>query len=404
MDTLERYVRLCGEASNFTKKVTGIPLVDAYFGPDDLSPEKQATGLPAEEISRNLSSLIDDLDEVTPELRKKCIIGEVNSIKVVVDWLSGEEIPYTELVENLFSIKLQEFSEKEIEDAHIEVDEALSYMDGSLEDRITRFRAEGEVRGEALKDVILNQLQPKSKEVANQFRENIYKYMGTEVTDNGVEYRTVRDEPWSGYNYYQGGFRSVNEFNIDRPMNKHNLLAVIYHEYEHHVSNLWREKAYLDNDLLDLTVVPLHTGRCVISEGTADTAKEFLGLKDTDPSTKAVDVLYKLARMVSINAALFMNRDNFTIEETISYIAEKQIRPEDDAKNSIAFMRPMNPDGSLNFWAPYIFTYYIGRTQFVKPTFDKAKAKGKEVEFFKTIYLNPYSASSVTWNDAFEWL
>ncbi|MGY5874447.1 MAG: hypothetical protein RTU30_01765 [Candidatus Thorarchaeota archaeon] len=404
MNPIERYVQLWGEVSNFTERLTGVPLVDAYFGPEELGPKRQTDNKSAQDLSRDLGSLIDDLAEVKSDLRRKCVTGETKSIALVVDWLGGADISYTKLVEGLFNIRLSEYSDYEIDGVISELDEALSSMDGSLRERISRYRTEGDVSGEELREVIVQELQPKSHEVADQFRELIYKPMGVEVTDNGVVYRTVRNEPWSGYNYYQGGFRSINEFNIDRSMNKRDLLAVIYHEYEHHVSNLWREKAYRDKNFLDLTVVPLHTGRCVISEGTADTAKDFLGISDSESEAVAFDALRRLSRMVSINAALFMNRDGFSVDETINYIADKQMKTVEEAKHSIDFIRPTNPDGRPNFWAPYIFTYFIGRTQFVKPTFDKAKAQGKEVEFFKTLYLNPYSASSVTWNEAYAWL
>ena len=404
MDAIERYVCLCGEVSNFTEQLTGIPLVDAYFGPDDFAPSKQNKNRTPNELMGDLNGLIDQLTDIQPDLRSKYLIGEVKSIILVLDWLRGTDIPYTKLVEGLFNIKIEKYSEADIERAQSKVDEALSYSEGTLRHRIAHLRSQGEVRGNELREVIENELQPKSTEVGNQFRERIFSHMGIHVMDNGVEYRSVSNKPWSGYNYYQGNFHSVNEFNIDRPMNKYNLLSVVYHEYEHHVSNLWREKAYLDQNLLDLSVVPLHTGRCVISEGTADTAKEFIGILEDDEETRAFQSLRDLSRMVSINAALMMNQEGHSVDETAKYISENQFKTEEEALGTISFLCPTNQDGSPNFWAPYIFTYFIGRTQFVKPTFDNAVRQNKEIEFFNTIYLNPYSGSSVTWNDAFNWL
>ena len=49
MDVSERYVRLCGEVSNFTKAKTGVSFVDAYIGPENLDPDKQSKDKTPEE-------------------------------------------------------------------------------------------------------------------------------------------------------------------------------------------------------------------------------------------------------------------------------------------------------------------------------------------------------------------
>ena len=80
------------------------------------------------------------------------------------------------------------------------------------------------------------------------------------------------------------------------------------------------------------------------------------------------------------------------------------LRTENHAKAATKFIKPSNDDGMPNFWAPYIFTYYFGRTDFVFPTYKKAVQNDVLPEFYRTIYLNPYSGSSITWKNAFEWL
>lgn len=228
--------------------------------------------------------------------------------------------------------------------------------------------------------------------------------MGVQVEDNGVVYEAVTDKPWSGYNWYQGGFKSLNQFNVDNTFNTNTIRSVIYHEYEHHVSNLWREKSYLDTGNLELAIVPLHTGRCVISEGTADTAKDFLDVEEENPAARVVNELYKLRRITSINAAIMLNHEGMTEEEAVEYMVEKGYRTQKAAESSVRFIGQTTEHGRKNFWAPYIFTYFIGRQDFVYPTFLKAKEQDVLDDFYKTVYLNPYSGSSLTWDKAFEWL
>jgi hypothetical protein len=51
-----------------------------------------------------------------------------------------------------------------------------------------------------------------------------------------------------------------------------------------------------------------------------------------------------------------------------------------------------------------VFTYHVGKTDFVMPAFSKAVEQGLVAEFFKVLYLNPFSGSSATWKMAFNWL
>ena len=155
---------------------------------------------------------------------------------------------------------------------------------------------------------------------------------------------------------------------------------------------------------VELSVVPLHTGRCVISEGTADCARDFLGVKVNDPRAAVTDALYALRRVVSINAALMLNVEGASREEAAGYITEYALREPEEAKASLDFISPTTNSGRANFWAPYVFTYYIGRAEFVLPAWRRAVERDEVRRFFRTLYLNPYSRSSVTWQDAFGWL
>jgi len=406
MDVSERYVRLCGEVSNYTKARTGVGFVDAYIGPENLDPEQQSKNRTPEELIHKTEELMDQVkQEIESTIRLEHILGECRSMLVTINWLAGKDISYADLVEGLFHIPLKGFSESVIDKTIEDLDEALRRHPGDdLRDRVLTFTTQGEITGEALKQLVERDLQTKAIEVGKMFEEKVYSLVGTSVTDNGVEYQAVTGTPWSGYNWYQKGYKSLNQFNIDITFNKVSLQGVIYHEYEHHVSNLWREKYFQETGNLELAVVPLHTGRCVISEGTADTAKEFLGVVETDSNLEIDQALYTLRRMTSINAAIMMNDKGKSAEEAIEYMYERGYRTEKSAMGSIAFMEPSMTDGRTNFWAPYLFTYFFGRTDFVLPTFKKALEQNELKRFYQTLYLNPYSGSSVTWNKAFEWL
>ncbi|MBD3405355.1 MAG: hypothetical protein GF411_04350 [Candidatus Lokiarchaeota archaeon] len=401
----KEFVRLCGEVGNFSERITGVSIVDAYFGPEDLDPKRQNENKDAEVLIHDLDEFIDTLGEIDEPIRRKYLQAEAESMKMTVKWLAGLETNYSNIVRTMFNIEPKKFSKGIIDAQLSEVEAALEPFPGvDLAEKASLFTKEGEVRGKALRDFIDNELQSKSSDVGQLFKERIYSLIGRDVTDNGVKYNCVTDKPWSGYNYFQGNYTSVNEFNVDRPMNTDSALAVVYHEYEHHVSNLWRERAYHEEGFVELSIVPLHTGRCVISEGTADTARDFLGVKDSSDKVKAYDALYKLRRMISINSAIMLNLEKKSIDETVQYNVERGLRSEGAARSGLAFISPETRDGKVNIWSPYVFTYYIGRTDFVYPIFSKAKEQGELDKFYQTLYLNPFSGSSATWKESFSWL
>jgi hypothetical protein len=406
MSTSEQFVKICGEIGNYTEKLTGVSIVDAYIGPEELHPKNQSVEKTPEELVHDIHETFDSIrDEIHDPLRFEYMTGELHSLNTVVDWLSGKELSYEQLVEGLFHIELKQFPEDVIDESIRLLGLRISEFPGNdLRDKVTRFGSEGEVTGDDLKTLIENELQTKSKEVGELFRDRIFAQMGSSVPDKGVQYEAVKNQPWSGYNWYQGGFKSLNQFNIDAKFNKDTLLNVIYHEYEHHVSNLWREKAYLKSQELELSIVPLHTGRCVISEGTADTAKEFLRVTDDSPRMQVIESLYALRRMTSINAAIMLNAKRCGVDDAVNYLVDRGFRTEESAQQSINFISPTTKDGSINFFAPYIFTYFTGKTDFVLPMHKKAVDQDVLPEFFKTVYMNPYSGSSVTWKKAFEWM
>ena len=406
MDALEKYVKICGEVGNFTETITGVSIVDAYYGPDELSPDKQNKDPRAEDLIHDLESLTDSIrDSIREPLKQSCLLGEVSSFIAVVNWLNSNISSYADIVEQIFHISLKQYPKSEIDIRRSHVDEALaSYSGETLNEKVANFESEGEVTGEKMRELVEGELQEKAIEVSSLFKEKIYSVLGRDVTDNGVEYKCVVDKPWAGYNWYQGGYKSINEFNTDVTFNRDSILGVIYHEYEHHVSNLWRERSYIEDGNVDLSIVPLHTGRCVISEGTADTAREFLGVMDDSPRMVVVNALYNLRRMTGINAAIMLNKEKKSVDEVVDYLVDRGLRKRKSAEQSIAFIRPINKEGKPNIWAPYVFTYLLGKTEFVLPTFKKAVEQNVLPDFFRTLYLNPYSGSSKTWESAFEWL
>jgi hypothetical protein len=397
----EDYLKLTGQIGNFTKEVTGINLVDAYFGPKNLSPEKAKRRLTPEKLLTNLDTILEKAKEIDDELRRIAIMSDLESLKVVVKWLSGENIPYARLVEGIFGITPSKFGQNEIRKAQQIVEDTCVILPGSdITRKILKWDEDNKISGDALKKFVDTEVIERTKEITRLFEKRIFLHLPTKIKNKGVIYKTVTGEPWGGYNYYQGNYTSVNVFNIDMPFNRYRLIAALWHEYEHHVANLFIEKYYQENKALDLSAILLHTKRCIIGEGTADCVREFIGLKLGGEYSELIESLSNLRSMLSLNAAYMLNVENADDETVAEYIASEGFRPIAETRK-LRFSKPLTPDGKPNFFKPYVYTYFFGQRDYVLPTFQKAQKNDKVKEFFQTLYLNPYSRSSATWKIAF---
>jgi hypothetical protein len=86
-----------------------------------------------------------------------------------------------------------------------------------------------------------------------------------------VEY--VTNKSWSGYNWYQGGFRSLIQVNTDLPIYIDRAIDLACHEgYPgHHVYNALLEKHLVkDRGWVEFTLYPLFSPQSLIAEGTAN--------------------------------------------------------------------------------------------------------------------------------------
>jgi hypothetical protein len=88
-----------------------------------------------------------------------------------------------------------------------------------------------------------------------------------------VEY--VTNKPWSGYNWYQGNYRSLIQVNTDLPIYIDRAIDLACHEgYPgHHVYNALLEKQLVrDRGWVEFHGLPLFSPQSLIAEGTPITA------------------------------------------------------------------------------------------------------------------------------------
>ncbi len=118
-----------------------------------------------------------------------------------------------------------------------------------------------------------------------------------------VEY--VTNKSWSGYNWYQGQYRSLIQVNTDLPVYIDRAIDLACHEgYPgHHVYNALLEQHLVrDRGWVEFTVYPLFSPQSLIAEGTAN-----YGIEVAFPGRERVDyersVLFPAAGLDPARAA-----------------------------------------------------------------------------------------------------
>jgi hypothetical protein len=398
----EDYLKIVGQIGNFTKEITGMSIIDSYFGPENLLQEKAGMHLDHEKLLMDLDLLIGRAKDINDELRRIAITSDLESLKVVVRWLSGEDIPYIHLVEGIFGITPKKFAQSEIRRAQQTVEDACIDLPGSdVSEKILKWEEKNKISGEALKRIIDAEVVQCTQEIEGDFAKQVFAQLPTKVKNKGVIYKTTTGESWGAYSCYQGNYTSIHIFNLDRPTNRHWLTWTLGHEYEHHVASLFRERYYRRNKSLDLTALVFHTKQAIICEGTASCAKNFLGLQSRRQDPRFMEPLADLRDMISLNVAYMLNVEGVDDETSIEYGASEGFAPINYVRKGIGFFKPVTPDGKPNFFKPHVYTSFFGLRNYVLPTFQKAKKKDSLKVFFQILYLNPYSRSTATWKTAF---
>ena len=102
----------------------------------------------------------------------------------------------------------------------------------------------------------------------------------------------VTGQPWSAYNWFDGGRRSRVDVNTDLPVRASDLIGTIAHETYpgHHLEHAWKEADLVDTQgRLESSILLINTPECLISEGLAD-----LGVRFAAPPQGRVDLLVEM--------------------------------------------------------------------------------------------------------------
>ena len=278
MDTIaERYVKLVLALGQHDADY-----VDAYYGPPEWKKEAAAK-VTLDAIASRASGLIAELarqpqpaDEMAA-LRLQYLQRQMSALAARVRMLKGERLSFDEESRALYDAVAPTLPDSHFQ-AILDRLEKRFPGSGRLVDRYDAFRRAFVIPPDKLDAVFQRAIQA--------CRERTVQHI-TLPPDERFTVEYVTNKSWSGYNWYQGGFRSLIQVNTDLPIYIDRAIDLACHEgYPgHHVYNVLLEKNLVkDRGWIEFSVYPLFSPQSLIAEGTAN-----FGIEVAFPGRERVD-------------------------------------------------------------------------------------------------------------------
>ena len=356
MDLPREYVRL-GLA--FDRLERGF--VDAWTGPATVRAEVESGPLPVPaELARRARQLRAELPSagLTPE-RTAFLDGQLAGLEASARTMAGEPVGYLDQVQAYFQVRPALGDVSSYEMAHRELDLLLP-GDGPLLERYTSYRDTVAVPPERLAEAV--------RAWSTLLRERARDAFPL-PDEEMVDYEIVTDEPWAGFNYYLGGFRSTVAINADLPVGLGALPGLIAHEsYPGHHTERCRKQARL-SALPELDLWLVNTPENLIAEGLADLGLTGLGLDDWGSLATELyadlGISYDAERGLQIataasalgavrqDAAILLHDRGCSVEQVEEHLARWALLSPERARKALQFLT--DP-----LWRAYISTYVEG--------------------------------------------
>ena len=289
----ERYVRLVLAVGQHDADY-----VDAYYGPPEWRKAAEAEKLALAAIDQQAEALEKDIAAVTASspvardaelwvLRRHYLARQMSALRARVSMLRGTRLTFDEESRALYDAVAPVQAEAEFATVLKQLEARLP-GDGALIERYDRFK-QAFVIPTARVDRVF-------REAIRACRDRTLAHVELPTEERfTVEY--VTGKSWSGYNWYQGGYKSLIQVNTDLPIYIDRAIDLACHEgYPgHHVYNVLLEKHLVrDRGWIEYTVYPLFSPQSLIAEGTANYGIE-VAFSPSDRMTFEREVLFPLA-------------------------------------------------------------------------------------------------------------
>ena len=385
--------------------------IDAFYGPAEWKREAEASKRPLPEIASEASALIARLEAI-PEpademlrLRRAYLTRQLRALSTRVAMLGGKRLSFDEESRQLYDAVAPVNTEEHFREVRDELDRVLPGRGGSatLLERYEAFRKDFTIPRDRVDGVF--------RAAIAECRDRTIRHIPLPP----VESFTVEDvtgKSWSGYNWYQGTYKSLIQVNTDLPITIDRPIDLACHEgYPgHHVYNTLLEKNLVrDRGWIEYSVYPLFSPQSLIAEGSAN-----FGIEMAFPGGERVEFerakLYPLAGLDPARAEEFdhvrqiVDRLAYAGNEAARryingeidaggaarWLAEYALYPRDRAEQRVRF---------IDQYRSYVINYNLGKDlvrRFVESHGGTPDQPEKRWEVFEMLLSSPRLPSQLT--------
>jgi hypothetical protein len=359
LDVPLEYVRL---GLRFDRLESGF--VDAYTGDPRVRAQVETEPAPTPQLLRDQArTLLRELDFAgLPADRADFLRGQLTGLECTARKMSGEPVGFADEVRSYFQVDAVLGDPEVYAAAHAELDTLLP-GDGSLAERYAAHRRREECPPDRL-EVAVHAL-------SSALRDRVRGRYGLPEVET-VRYEVVTDKPWSGFNYYEGDYRSRVAINADLPHRLSQLPHLVAHESYpgHHTEHCRKERGLVERaDRVEHTVFLVNTPECLMAEGLADLGVQAsigegwgawaaeilgdLGLRFDGDLAERLAVAAAPLNRVRQDAAVLLHDRNAGTDEVVAYLERWSLVSAERAAQQIRFL-------THPLWRAYTSTYVEG--------------------------------------------
>ena len=339
--------------------------VDSYTGDPALRAVVAAEPPPdPADLARQAQRLIAEMPgaDGLDDQRSDYIAAHLRALASAGRKFAGEDIGFVQEVHDYFDVDIAKGDVDAYREAHRRLDDALGGT-GDLAERMQSYRSGEEIPPDRLEECI--------HAFSSALRDRVRADFPLPDAET-INYEIVTDKPWSGFNYYEGDYRSTVAVNADLKQQMSGLPRLVAHEsYPGHHTEHCRKEAGLvaGQNQTEQTIFLVNTPQCLMAEGLADLALYAaigpdwgpwateiyadLGLRFDGERAVAVSTAAAALADVRQDAALMLHDEHRDVDDVVAFLQRWQLTSETRARQSLRFL-------SSPLWRAYTSTYVEG--------------------------------------------
>lgn len=376
--------------------------VDAYQGPEDWAKDAKEAQRPLSDLEQDAQGLLISVrranagqETVRGAMLEKLIRAALTRIQMA----KGKTFAFDEETRLLYDAVAPHYDLAEFDAALAEAD-ALLPGDAPLPDRVEAFRNALAIPQDKLRPVF-------DAAIAECRKRTLAHYSLPESERFRLEF--VTGQPWSGYNWYQGGYESLIQVNTDFPIVIDRAVDLGCHEgYPgHHTWNVFLERDVLGKaGWIEYSVSPLFSPLAVTGEGSGNYGIE-LAFPGDEKIAFERDVLFPLAGLDPAKAATLEKLNDLLrkLSHADNYVAREYLDGRISRDEAIGLLQKYKLGSRerseqrvrfIETYRGYVLNYNVGRDLVAAYVERQAALNGGDRwAAFGTLLTTPMAASDI---------